>query len=141
MFGPLSEQPRPHTNERKRILPEQSQLGITSNKTYHTTHSKNKRLFLNKTQQLVRRPNQRHIKGLSNFCQIQSNNVQGIKISRLFQQPEYDYAKWNLDETNPLPLGGDKTEALTQANLEARAQIEAIQNFQDTNSLFNTLRN
>ena len=42
---------------------------------------------------------------------------------------------------NPLPLGGEKTEAITQANLEARAQIEAIQNFQDTNSLFNTLRN
>ena len=52
MYGALSEQLRPLTNYRKESIPEQSQIGIASNKTYQGTYNendKNKALIFNRT--------------------------------------------------------------------------------------------
>ena len=52
MYGALSESPRPLTNYRKESIPEQSQIGIASNKTYqgiYNENDKNKALIFNRT--------------------------------------------------------------------------------------------
>ena len=89
----LTSQSRTDTNWRRQSLPNQSNMDSELNANESIDESITKPLILNKTQSLTRKPNQRHIKGLSNFCNIKSTQLKGIKVSRLHEHPDHASTK------------------------------------------------